>query len=145
MERSSSYNAMTTIALLEIERILPAAHFDSQGLRTTVKSTFAQRQNGFKPFLIEDSSHLYVPCVPSMMQQPGKSQEETLYGRFVKTLITFLKKLLPTRFLGPTRLLNLKIFSHPLCYLDSTLPGESKCAAGKICSTSSSAIVVMVL
>lgn len=55
MERSSSYNAMTTIALLEIERILPAAHFDSQGLRTAVKSTFAQRQNGFKPFLMEQT------------------------------------------------------------------------------------------
>ena len=37
---------MTTIALLEIERILPEAHFDSQGLRTAVKSTFAQRHNG---------------------------------------------------------------------------------------------------
>lgn len=67
MERSSSYNAMTTIALLEIERILPTAHFDSQGLRTAVKSTFAQRQDGFKPFLKKHSSHFFVPCVPSMM------------------------------------------------------------------------------
>ena len=75
MERSSSYNAMTTIALLEIERILPAAHFDSQGLRTAVKSTFAQRQNGFKPFLMEHSSHFYVPCVLSMMEQPENRQE----------------------------------------------------------------------
>ena len=75
MERSSSYNAMTTIALLEIERILPAAHFDSQGLRTAVKSTFAQRQNGFKPFLMEHSSHFYVQCVPSMMEQPENRQE----------------------------------------------------------------------
>ena len=83
MERSSSYNAMTTIALLEIERILPAAHFDSQGLRTAVKSTFAQRQNGFKPFLMERSSHLYVSCVPSMMEQPENGQEETLYNRFL--------------------------------------------------------------
>ena len=78
MERSSSYNAMTTIALLEIERILPAAHFDSQGLRTAVKSTFAQRHNGFKPFLKEHSSHVfYVPCVPSVMDQPENHQEET--------------------------------------------------------------------
>ena len=57
---------MTTIALLEIERILPAAHFDSQGLRTAVKSTFAQRQNGFRSFPMERSSHLYVLGTPPL-------------------------------------------------------------------------------
>ena len=37
------------------------------------------------------------------------------------TYVKVLRKFLPTRLLGPTRLLNFKISSHPHCSLDSTL------------------------
>ena len=44
-----------------------------------------------------------------------------LHLKIAYTFNILLKKFLPTRLLGPTRLLNFKISSHLHCYLDSTL------------------------